>query len=882
MRARASYWLKTSTGLYSFLFLVYFLLAIGTTYPAFLGLFLPHTMPGGGDVIFFQYDYWWFKYAIFDLGVNPQIATLIYHPLGGLWIFGTLFNEIAAAFLQLVMSVSQAYTLLWLFTFPATALTTFALAHYVTRSKPAAFLAGLIFAFSTYRYAHGLGHAGLFTTQWLPLYVYALLRIRDRPTFRNGILLTGAVLLAGLSEFPYYLVYFIGLFLICFLAYGAWKRDCRVWNPRFVASVVVAFGFLGLVLVVAYSNILFAEAVGHLSRPGTFWLSADLLGFVLPSQWHPLWGELYAEPGSIGRYGLDLVEHSHYLGYVSLTLAVFGLGKFRSWEKRLWGLVTVVTFVLALGPALKVGGQVVLQSSKEGQRSLIPLPYWALMNMPFVSILRAPSRQVVLMQLAIAVASASGWAWIERALERFGAWRVVVVGLLSLVILFESLFMFPYAMTTISVSPLYDRLAQENLSGGILELPMALDRKPPEGRWYENVFRKMYEATIHHHPIVGGISNRPDPKVEVFNATTPYLRELLGADYLLRSSVEDPFHQDWEVLASVGPALLQRHNIDYVILHRDRLFEDEFAFLNDEIFRRLGEPFYSDESVVAYRVLADGPIQWPKTDRLEIIAGDGWYLPMWSGAQAVRRMSHVGEIVILSPESRLIRLTLTMNSQPGKANVVRVLVNGLPVETVFVPSEGMTLSTRSFRLNEGYNVVSLETMGDSKYAGDVANIVQFDVEVSRLEVVSAEAAVSVSRSFVARLGQDIDLIGADWEIGGAGAAQYVDVFLYWKAVASVGESYKVFVHLLGGTGDLIAQHDGVPVEWTLPTDAWPTDVIIVDHHQVDLPPAHPIDEIDEIRVGMYHIDNQQRLDVVVLEGGVSSVDSAVRLQWVIP
>ena len=46
------------------------------------------------------------------------------------------------------------------------------------------------------------------------------------------------------------------------------------------------------------------------------------------------------------------------------------------------GLLYCSHFVFALGPALKIGGHVVLQAINEGQTSLIPLPYWGVMNLP--------------------------------------------------------------------------------------------------------------------------------------------------------------------------------------------------------------------------------------------------------------------------------------------------------------------------------------------------------------------------------------------------------------------------------------------------------------------------------------------------------------------
>ena len=504
------------------------------------------------------------------------------------------------------------------------------------------------------------------------------------------------------------------------------------------------------------------------------------------------------------------------------------------------------------------------------------------MNLPFVSRLRAPSRHVVLMQLAVAIVSAAGWALIEKKARRFKIQCTGIVGFLSAVILLESVFMFPYAMTAIPISDVYYQLAQEDLGGGILELPMALDRQAPGGRWYLNLFIRMYEATIHHHPIVGGLAGRPDPGVIIFNETTPYIREMLGADRVLHHNIEDPFHQDWTALERVGPSMLQSYNIDYIILHKDTLFDDEFAFLNDAISQRLGEPFFDDGTVIAYRVVADNSVEWPETDHLAIVAGKGWYLPLWNGAKVVRRMVQSGEIVVLSPECQVVRLALGLSSRPDTGNLFRISANGHPLEITFVPSEKTAFLTRPFQLEKGYNVVSFENMVDSQYVGGVADEMQFYIEVFRLEVVPADAIQLVSQSLVAQFGQSIELVGVDWEIEDVDMAQSVYVTLYWRAVMPVEESYKVFVHLLDQTGDLVAQHDSVPVNWVLPTNAWQPGDIIVDRHQVMLPQNHQIGKIGEIGIGMYHPENLQRLDVAVLDGDVRSVDGSIRLPWVVP
>ena len=173
-------------------------------------------------------------------------------------------------------------------------------------------------------------------------------------------------------------------------------------------------------------------------------------------------------------------------------------------------------------------------------------------------------------------------------------------------------------------------------------------------------------------------------------------------------------------------------------------------------------------------------------------------------------------------------------------------------------------------------------MVDSQYVGGVADEMQFYIEVFRLEVVPADAIQLVSQSLVAQFGQSIELVGVDWEIEDVDMAQSVYVTLYWRAVMPVEESYKVFVHLLDQTGDLVAQHDSVPVNWVLPTNAWQPGDIIVDRHQVMLPQNHQIGKIGEIGIGMYHPENLQRLDVAVLDGDVRSVDGSIRLPWVVP
>lgn len=88
----------------------------------------------------------------------------------------------------------------------------------------------------------------------------------------------------------------------------------------------------------------------------------------------------------------------------------------------------------------------------------------------------------------------------------------------------------------------------------------------------------------------------------------------------------------------------------------------------------------------------------------------------------------------------------------------------------------------------------------------------------------------------------------------------VAVTLRWRSLAPIGESYKVFIHLLTpDMGTLVAQRDIEPLNGLRPTNSWALDEIINDPHQVPLPENIPAGTY-QIRVGLYNASG--RLPVV--------------------
>ncbi|MBK8904656.1 MAG: hypothetical protein IPM53_25985 [Anaerolineaceae bacterium] len=81
--------------------------------------------------------------------------------------------------------------------------------------------------------------------------------------------------------------------------------------------------------------------------------------------------------------------------------------------------------------------------------------------------------------------------------------------------------------------------------------------------------------------------------------------------------------------------------------------------------------------------------------------------------------------------------------------------------------------------------------------------------------------------------------------------------LLWRAEAEVPTSYRVFIHLVNADGQILAQADGEPANWTRPTTGWVPGEYIPDTHTLTLPPDLPPNA--SLRLGLYDPATGQRL-----------------------
>jgi 4-amino-4-deoxy-L-arabinose transferase-like glycosyltransferase len=115
------------------------------------------------------------------------------------------------------------------------------------------------------------------------------------------------------------------------------------------------------------------------------------------------------------------------------------------------------------------------------------------------------------------------------------------------------------------------------------------------------------------------------------------------------------------------------------------------------------------------------------------------------------------------------------------------------------------------------------------------------------------------------LGDTISLLGYELSSRTAQPGQDLTLTLYWRAEADGGEWLKVFTHLIGVEGTLLAQHDSVPGSGTTPTSEWVSGEVIVDRHTLSLP-TDAQGGAYTLLVGMYSPETGDRLVAYDAEG----------------
>lgn len=238
----------------------------------------------------------------------------IFFPHRGTLFYGDVLpveSLLGAPLLAATGNPVLAYNAVFLLTFLVSALGMFALVRRLTGSRNAAFLAGLIFAFFPYHFAHS-AHLEILFMGWIPFFFLYVHKFFDRPSAGNALGMAGFYILQVGSCIYYgqYLTLFAALTFLYFVwRDGRWKK-LRIWTglALFVAASAAVLGPYILLFLRIHEKLLFVRAAWEVE-----FFSAELQHFAAVPTFNIVWGWL------TGRLGAQ--EWQLFPGLVPIVLA---------------------------------------------------------------------------------------------------------------------------------------------------------------------------------------------------------------------------------------------------------------------------------------------------------------------------------------------------------------------------------------------------------------------------------------------------------------------------------------------------------------------------------------------------------------------------------
>ena len=466
-------------GLYTALTLIYF-----WPLPRIWG---DHLGPDLGDPLFNLYVLKWGVHQI-RLGFPDLWNANIFYPTKGALAFsdhllGPAFE--LTLFLMVVPNAIAGYNFLFLTSFIACGLAVCWVCRRAGLSWTASALAGVMYAFSSFRLAQTT-HIQILIAQWIPLTLWFWDRLLAERTVKNAVLFLAFYLL-NLSG-GCYLAYMIHFSLLAILICRAFAERRELVSPRslrVLAPVALVAGAAVAVLFLPYVRI--SRSLGLTRSPAEIQeFGATWVSYFSPAQaniyfgpqadelLHGIWGD------AADRFFRP--ENELFAGFLPTIL--FFVGAFAAWRRRKEG-----PDVWARGLALS--GLICFALSLV--RFYLPL----MRIIPGLSGMRVPARFYAFVSLTIVYFAAVG---LDFLLRRIGSLRLraVVAAILAVVLAVELSpreILWEGLPREEELPQVYRWIRDQPDVKALLEIPIAGDARETD---------YLYASTVHWKPIANG------------------------------------------------------------------------------------------------------------------------------------------------------------------------------------------------------------------------------------------------------------------------------------------------------------------------------------------------------------------------------------------
>ena len=457
--------------------------------------------------------------------------------------------------------------------------------HLARGCRAAALVGGLVFMAAPTFQAHlGDGHNMHLSLAFAPLFVLALLRMRDATGRSRRRWFVAASLCLALVTWGYTLNAIHALLpLVTLLVLQRLAQ--RDW-PGLVQLVLVCLAGAMLQLLFLFPVIgdTFGNQV-YTAAGGDVHFSLDLLGIVTPSHFHPLYGHL---EHALPVLGPRPAERSSWVGFIPGALALLALSRGRG---RFWLGLALFSWVLALGPLLKLLGEP-LTVLVDGRSSFLTLPLIFLEDLPVLNLSRTPGRFSFALALAVACLATIGMSTLAANWRLQGGRRRLVTTLLLLaLILFDYQWYWPLPARDAHIPAEIASLAKRSDVRAVFDVPALRTLYEKEALWLQ---------TAHQKPLLGG--------------------------YVIRASPVNPARLGL-LQQTLDPALLRLAGADIVILHFRYASQEQYELAE----ARLGPPIYLDENHAVFETPETdaGPVQFVPPEPTQGIRNE-FQVPVYS------------------------------------------------------------------------------------------------------------------------------------------------------------------------------------------------------------------------------------------------------------
>ncbi|MCA9982104.1 MAG: hypothetical protein KDD89_14770, partial [Anaerolineales bacterium] len=454
--------------------------------------------------------------------------------------------------------------------------------------------------------------------------------------------------------------------------------------------------------------------------------------------------------------------------------------------------------------------------------SWVPMPYRLVQDNFLVRMVRRPDRLNVFLSVPMALLVGHSVLFLLGRVRQKGV-QVALTAVFTALLLLDYAPV-PFATTPMRVPAWHANLSDQPGEFGIYDLPT-------NSRSYDKTYM-MYQI-FHGRALVNGHISRTPQEALAFTQSTPFLAQL-HRDNQMDLEITDVTRQ-LQVLADA--------DVPYLVMHKPFAHAGLLSIWQDWL---IIEPHYEDDELIVYKTDpqfgADFGFAQPLTDELgmvrvaavptEGVVGGNLKVDIRWGASAAPSEAYDLCLQLWREEVVQAEQCQPLSSWPTSEWGASELVRGFYRWSVPDLPEG------AYRLTAVLQAASGEKVGNTAVLGDLTL-----------------TPYAPDQTTDARWNDQIHLSG--YALGAVNEAGQLPLTLYWQTTAPLETSYKVFVHLVDGAGQVVAQSDAIPRNWAYPTTAWDVGEVVRDVVLLDVGAVPPGEY--GLRVGLYEANTAVRL-----------------------